>query len=92
MVKMKGVPKSCFPKNDINFNAYNNCLKGVSRKKASFKKIGSKNHAVTIRTQKKAALMSAFDDKRYLLDCGIHSHPYGSSLIEKNHGGCVVCL
>ena len=92
LVKMKGVPKSCFPKNNINFNAYNNCLKGVSRKKASFKKIGSKNHAVTIRTQKKAALMSAFDDKRYLLDCGIHSHPYGSSLIEKNHGGCVVCL
>ena len=92
LVKMKSVPKSCFPKNEINYTAYYNCLKGVLRKKASFKKIMAKNHVVTIKTKEKAELMSSFDDKRYLLNCGIHSYPYGSELIKQNLGKCVVCL
>ena len=83
LVKMKGQPSSSFRENNINFKTFNELLEGKTNKASEYYKIGSKNHRVTKFLQRKRNLVSAFDDKRWMYDCMIHSLPYGSHYARK---------
>ena len=88
----KGTPATCFVINGIIFQAYQNCLNEIPLKKTEFWRIGSKGHEVSKFLQKKSTLVSAFDDKRYLLNCGKHSFPYGSIYAKKKYAkNCPFC-
>jgi len=67
--------------NRLKFKHYKTCLfKGIP-KRYDFHVIRSKNHHIsTTRMNKKA--ISHFDSKRWIFYCGIHSEPYGSTLID----------
>ena len=47
------------------------------------KKIGSKKHKICTQESNKISL-SCFDDKRYILDDGVNTLPYGHRNIPKN--------
>ena len=72
LLKMKGVPYSAFRKNSIRFQAYLDCIEGKRKKKAQFYRIGCKKHQVSHFLQSKSALISSFDDKRWLLPCKVN--------------------
>lgn len=92
LLKMKGTPSSCFVKNGVMFEAYNNCLNEIPMPKTEFYRIGAKCHEVSKFLQKKSTLVSPFDDKRYLLNCGKHSYPYGSIYAKKKYSdNCPFC-
>ena len=92
LVKMKGQPHSSFARNNINFTTFTELLKGKTNKPSKYYKIGSKNHKVTKFLQRKRNLVSAFDDKRWLYSCKIHSLPYGSRHAKKeNSKKCLFC-
>ena len=50
--------------------------------------IKSKNHNITTYEKNKISL-SAFDDKRYILDDGINILPYGHKDLPKNEQDCL---
>ena len=83
LVKMKGQPQSTFRENNINFKTFNDLLEGKAHRASKYYKIGAKNHRVSKFLQKKRNLVSAFDDKRWLFDCMLHSLPYGSHFAVK---------
>jgi len=64
---------------DLKFQNYKECLKNSSQMEHDFHSIRSSAHKVVTSHQKKISL-SAFDNKRYLLD-NINSLPYGHYLI-----------
>ena len=89
---MKGQPSSSFKQNDIRFDTFTSVLAGKTKKTSEFFRIGSKNHQVSKFLQRKATLVSAFDDKRWMLDCMRHSFPYGSVYAKKkNSKKCPFC-
>ena len=66
---------SKFSLNNITFEDYLSCLERQETKYVQDFRIMSKNQVLTTKfIQKKA--FSGFDDKRYILDCGIHSYPF----------------
>ena len=75
IMKCKGVKKTCF-KNDITFQDYLKTLRDKTKKYCSYKKISSKLHNVTTTEHRKVGI-SFFDDKRQILEDGIHTLPYG---------------
>jgi hypothetical protein len=86
--KCKGVTRSYRKK--ITFQDYKSCVQTFSKFEIDQFTIRSKNHK--LQTQKINKLcFSSFDDKRYLLQCGVHSVPYGSQLIKKCKKMCVLC-
>ena len=92
LLKMKGTPYSCFEKNDIMYQTYENCLNEIPVPKTEYYRIGAKSHEVSKFLQKKSTLVSPFDDKRYLLDCGRHSFPFGSIYATKKYSkNCPFC-
>ena len=74
---------SKFSMNNITFNDYFSCLNEQIPKHVQDYRIVSKKQILTTNYIQKMAF-SGFDDKRYLLDCGIHSYPYDG-------GNSVVC-
>jgi hypothetical protein len=80
---LKGVRKAY--KKTINFDAFLSVLK--ERKEHRMKQfvIQSRNHVLSLSSVNKLCF-SSFDDKRFLLSCGIHSLPYGHYRLlgEKN--------
>ena len=70
---LKGITKRA--KNNFAFNDYLNCLSGQISKRAVEYRIQSKKQVISSTIVKKIAL-AGFSDKRYILDCGIHSRPY----------------
>ena len=71
----KGVKKSVVA-NDIKFSQYEKCLRENVETSNEFSKIQSINHTVyTMKVIKKS--LSPFDDKRYILEDGIQTLPYG---------------
>ena len=73
--KLKGVQK-CVVKKNINFDHYLSCLFGKLTHYANTTSLRSFKHEIrTLRVRKIA--MTPYDDKRYLLDDGITSLPYG---------------
>ena len=92
LVKMKGQPASTFEENNITFEAFTDLLEGKIKEPSKYYRIGSKNHEVSKFLQRKASLVSAFDDKRWMMDCMRHSLPYGSVYAKKrNAKSCPFC-
>lgn len=87
-VVCKGVGRSA--RQNLTLEAYRNCLYNISQIKTPMYCIRSKNHNVYTQRVNKVAL-STTDDKRYLLDCGIHSLPHGHYSISDDIQ-CVRCL
>ena len=58
------------------FQHYEECLMSKLPRLANFHTIRSRSHLVATEAVSKVAL-SAFDDKRYILEDGIHSRAYG---------------
>jgi hypothetical protein len=87
--KCKGVSKSY--RKTIAYDSFKKCLKSVTNHSIKQVNIRSKGHIVqTLQLEK--LCFSSFDDKRYLFNCGVHSVPYGSSLISKKYPGkCCYC-
>jgi hypothetical protein len=84
--KCKGVRKGY--KKTIPFASFKKCITSIASVRITQYHIVSKNH--NLETSKVDKLcFSSFDDKRWLMDCKIHSVPYGSRLIKKKQ--CVYC-
>lgn len=76
--------------NRLTFNQYKTCLLEQKTYFHDFFSIRSVKHNLkTIHIKKRS--LSFLDTKRYLLSCGIHSVPYGSYLIAKFNGKCLIC-
>lgn len=74
----------------LKFKHYKACLFKHHDKRYDFCTIRStKQNIKTVRINKKA--ISHFDSKRWLFDCGIHSVPYGSKIINKCYSKCPRC-
>lgn len=76
-------------KKTIPFSEFKRCIETVARVNVTQYHIQSKLHCLSTNRVQKCAWTS-FDDKRYLFECGIHSTPYGSSLIN-NDNICPYC-
>ena len=70
---VKGI--STLAKNNFTYQDYLQCLTNQISKKAIDYRIKSKRQVITSNMVKYIALAS-FSDKRYILQCGIHSQPY----------------
>jgi hypothetical protein len=85
----KGLGKIAIKKR-LKFAHYKKCLFKNQDKRFHFHTIRStKQNIKTIRINKKA--ISHLDTKRWLFDCGVHTTPYGSYLIEKYYNVCPKC-
>jgi len=78
---VKGVKKSYVEKH-VTHELFKNTLFSKKPENAEFIRFHSKSHKVTSVKQKKVGL-SAFDDKRYILDDGISSLAYGHKRIRE---------
>jgi hypothetical protein len=88
--KCKGVGK--FFRKRIPFEEYKKCITSIDQHRVNQYSIQSKDHV--IRTIKFDRLcFSSFDDKRYILSCGIHTVPYGSIFIppQDDKDDCPFC-
>ena len=74
--KCKGVTKA--RTRTLKFKSYKKCLETYAAIKATIARISVKNHKISSILQKRICL-SSFDDKRYILNCGVHSVPYKNS-------------
>ena len=85
--KAKGIKKSTI--RTLQHDDYIKCLFDMEQRQHTFHSIRSQNHQLFTIKQKKTSL-SAFDDKRYLLNCSVHSLPYGhkrlKSLCDEDSG------
>jgi hypothetical protein len=88
--KCKGVTKGY--KKTIDFQQFKSCVETFSKTVLKQYHIRSTNHVVkTLKVQK--TCFSSFDDKRYLMPCGVHSVAYGSRFIKtvEQTKTCVLC-
>jgi hypothetical protein len=86
--KCKGI-KRCVVE-ETSFLAYLDTLMGGDVFEAEQTCIRSKNHIIATVAERKR-MLSAMDDKRALLECGIHSRPYGSAYLVLNGDTCNRC-
>jgi len=85
----KGLGKIAIEKR-LKFKHYKQCLFQNKDRRYDFHTIRSKKQNIkTVRIKKKA--ISHLDTKRWLFDCGIHSVPYGSYLIQTFYNKCPKC-
>ena len=73
--KLKGIGKTTIKK-DIHFNDYKNCLFNNEIKMNKMYTLNSNKHEMFVNEVNKLSL-NPFDDKRYILDNGIDTQPYG---------------
>lgn len=73
-VVCKGVGKAA--RNSLTLEAYRSCINSFNEVRVDMHCIRSKSHNLYTQKIRKIALSSS-DDKRYLLDCGRHTRPYG---------------
>lgn len=78
----KGIKKSVI-KNDIKHENYKQTLFEKKQLHHKMKTIRSQNHIISSSCINKISL-SCFDDKRYILEDGIHSYAYGHYRIQQN--------
>ena len=86
---LKGIGKQTV-RNSINFRMYYDALMKGKEKHCNFSKIEKKDFKLNTKQQKKLALR-AFEDKKWWLDCKIHSLPFGSVEILENGSKCLKC-
>lgn len=85
----KGIGKTAIA-NKLQFEKYKNCLINHKIIRETFHSIRSVKHNLqTVSITKKA--LSFVDTKRWLLNCGIHSFPYGSIQIQQYYDTCPIC-
>lgn len=72
--KCKGVGRAF--KKSIPFASYKECVTSISSHRMDLYTIRSNNHQLRTLKNSKRLCFSSFDDKRYILNCGIHSIPY----------------
>jgi len=77
----KGVARAVL-KHKIKHRHYKECLEGTSVMREKQYRIQSVDHQLHTVVNNKITL-SAFDDKRYLLEDGIHSYAYGHYQISQ---------
>jgi len=82
--KLKGIQKKTA--REIHFEKYLNCLEKNIAIRSIVHQISSKKQSISTNVVNKISL-SSFDDKRYLLNCGIHSEPFS----KKNSPFCNIC-
>ena len=78
--RIKGISRTTVKKN-VNFEDYENTLDNKTIQRHKMKTIRSINHDVQLLTINKVSL-SPFDDKRYILDDGVITLPFGHSAIN----------
>jgi hypothetical protein len=84
--RCKGIRKGY--RKTIPFESFKKCITDITSVRITQYHIVSKSHHLETSKVDKLCF-SSFDDKRWLLDCKIHSVPYGSRLIKKRR--CVYC-
>jgi hypothetical protein len=88
-VKCKGVTKA--GRNEMRFENFVMCVKTLTKLDVNQHHIRSRNHSIKTIAVNKIAF-SSFDDKRYLMQCGVHSVAYGSKFIrEMKSDICPLC-
>jgi hypothetical protein len=85
--KCKGVGKGF--RKEIPFTEFKNCLTSIKDYQVRHFAIRAQDHVIRTVTGTRKCF-SSFDDKRYLLNCGIHSEPYGSVYICED-SFCEIC-
>ena len=78
--RIKGISRTTVKKN-VNFEDYENTLDNKTIQRHKMKTIRSINHDVQLLTINKVSL-SPFDDKRYILDDGVITLPFGHRAIN----------
>jgi hypothetical protein len=73
-LKAKGLKRSII--SELSMENYLSCLRNISTTHHNYKQIRSFRHQIVTQKQQKIGL-SPFDDKRYILDCGIHTLGHG---------------
>jgi len=85
----KGIGRVTIDKK-LHFEMYKNCLINNLVIRETFHSIRSVKHNLqTVSITKRA--LSFVDTKRWILNCGIHSFPYGSIEIQKYYDTCPIC-
>ena len=79
--KAKGIVKAVVKK-DLSHDLYKDTLLNAGQKHSQMNVIRSMNHKIYTMSINKISL-SAYDDKRYLLEDGISSYAYGHYKIAK---------
>ena len=74
--KLKGIQKRTA--REIHFQKYLSCLEKNIALRNIIHQIASKKQKLTTNVSNKISL-SSFDDKRYILNCGVHSTPFSQS-------------
>ena len=82
--KLKGIQKRTT--RDIQFSSYYNCLTNFIAQREKVFQIISKKQKIQTNMVSKISL-SSFCDKRFLMNCGVHSDPYSN----ENISFCNVC-
>jgi hypothetical protein len=82
--KLKGIQKKTA--REIHFQKYLKCVKSIYCQRDQVYQITSKKQKITTNVVNKISL-SSFCDKRFILNCGIHSIPYS----DKNSPFCNKC-
>ena len=85
----KGIKRNSI-KSALTFAMYKNSLFNKKLYRVNIHNIASRNHSLETISQKKIAL-SAFESKRYVLNCGIHTRAFGSTYIKRYKGICQKC-
>ena len=84
--KCKGVTKAKTQK--LQLQQYKNCIYSKTAIKTNITNISVKNHQIRTTLLNKIC-MTSFDDKRHLLNCGVHSVPHGSIFAGEKCKKCV---
>jgi len=88
-LKAKGVKRNAMT--DMTYDKYVECLRHCTKTKHRFKQIRSHKHNLVTHDTEKVGLCS-FDDKRYILPCGIHSVAYGHYKTKQSKPQCSFCV
>jgi hypothetical protein len=78
----KGIRRNVI-KNDISHSHYRECISDITSISASMHILRSNEHSISLQNVNKIAFTS-FDCKRFLLQCGIHSVPFGHYIVRDN--------
>lgn len=84
--KGKGVPSRVLDRN-FSFDNYLSCLLEDKEERCKVERLLKRDHIIYQRGEERK-VMNSFDDKRFLLNCSIHSVPYGA----KNLANCCSCM
>jgi len=90
-LKAKGLKQSIV--NELNVESYLSCLRNISTTHHNYNQIRSIRHQLVTQEQQKIGL-SPFDDKRYILNCGIHTlaHGHYKTKSHSKYNHCYECL